>query len=203
MTALFKCRCIFRTRSLRWISSTSTRKELVSFLYPAYVVAKSNTLGIDGRLTTEYRLYSPSEIIQLLSASIIIVRMKHCPQKDDLIATTSDSGGIYLFDLSHHPTSPINSEPHPQYHLNAHTGPCPGLDWSMARKECLASGGTDHAVCIWDVYSAAAVTLQPTRVYAEQKGSVTVGETAELKRRQWRGIRTTATSWACAETIAT
>lgn len=145
MTALFKCRCIFRTRSLRWISSTSTRKELVSFLYPAYVVAKSNTLGIDGRLTTEYRLYSPGEIIQLLSASIIIVRMKHCPQKDDLIATTSDSGGIYLFDLSHHPTSPINSEPHPQYHLNAHTGPCPGLDWSMARER--VSGLRRHGPC--------------------------------------------------------
>lgn len=160
-------------------------------------------MGIDGRLTTEYRLYSPGEIIQLLSASTIIVRMKHCPQKDDLIATTSDSGGIYLFDLSHHPTSPINSEPHPQYHLNAHTGPCPGLDWSMARKECLASGRRGPCRLHLGRVLRGRRHPAPTRVYAEQKGSVTVGETAELKRRQWRGIRTTATSWACAETIAT
>lgn len=102
-------------------------------------------------------------------------RMRSCPQVSDLIATTDATGSVFLFDLARHPSSPFNTEAHPQYTLRSHKAVCHALDWSMIRKEYLASGGNDRSVCVWDIMSATTPSnMQPTREFAEQKGNVNV-----------------------------
>ncbi|CAG9329603.1 unnamed protein product [Blepharisma stoltei] len=89
-------------------------------------------------------------------------RIRVMPKHDDLIATKSPSGIVYIYDYTKHPNKSTNG---PQLILQGHSKEGFGLSWNTNNQNWLASGSDDHLVCVWDIAAAtdANSTLYPYR----------------------------------------
>ena len=91
------------------------------------------------------------------------------PQENSIIAATSDSGAVLVYDLRQHEKSPSDHVPHPQYKCSSHPVPVSSLSWSPSDKGHLASCAEGH-VCLWEI--ADGCSPVPEYDFAEQKGSI-------------------------------
>jgi histone-binding protein RBBP4 len=69
----------------------------------------------------------------------------------NLIATKSNSGMVYLFDTFKHPSTPKDSEFCPQFTLTGHATQGFALDWKHNKELQLISGDNDGIICLWDL----------------------------------------------------
>lgn len=91
-------------------------------------------------------------------------KVRVMPKRDDIIATKSPSGSVYIFDYTKHPN---RSTLGPQLTLKGHSKEGFGLSWSSIKTGYLASGSDDNLICIWDIMSGTEVnsTLNPIRTF--------------------------------------
>lgn len=92
-------------------------------------------------------------------------KIRVMPKRDDLIATKSPSGIVYVWDYTKHRSKSANS---PQFILQGHSKEGFGLSWNPNTQNWLASGSDDHLVCVWDINAASEAnsTLHPYRTLA-------------------------------------
>ena len=76
-----------------------------------------------------------------------------CPNNKFLIATTSSSGEILVFDYSKHPSKPKENDlvSKPQYRCVGHTEEGFALCWDPHSPRRLLSGANDGKVCLFDL----------------------------------------------------
>jgi histone-binding protein RBBP4 len=91
-----------------------------------------------------------------------INRIKYCPQNPDLIATSSDSGNIRIFDRTRKPNNfndndndnDINLQNNVESAdilLNFHNSESWSLDWNYHKKFTLATASNDGSIAIWNL----------------------------------------------------
>ncbi|CAG9329068.1 unnamed protein product [Blepharisma stoltei] len=87
------------------------------------------------------------------------------PKRDDIIATKSPSGNVYVYDYTKHPN---RSTQGPQLILKGHQKEGFGLAWNSIQSGLLASGSDDHLICIWDISAGTEGnnTIQPLRTFS-------------------------------------
>lgn len=75
------------------------------------------------------------------------------PQKENLIATKTNSGEVHIFDYYSNPTQPTNSDLNIEMRLIGHTKEGYGLSWSTFNEGYVCSGSDDCKVLLWDINS--------------------------------------------------
>lgn len=86
-----------------------------------------------------------------------IHRIKHCPHNLDLIATSSDSGSIRIFDRTKKPNNYNDSEfegnllETSDILLNYHNSASWTLDWNLQSPYKLAAAADDGSISIWNL----------------------------------------------------
>ncbi len=107
-------------------------------------------------------------------------RIRACPRRPEIVATWSDTGNVYAWDISPYANALENSQPapatnNPLYTFNGHTQEGYALDWSNVDNNTLASGSCDGTIY--------------THVLAEDAmklaGSVMAGHAASVEDIQW------------------
>lgn len=133
--------------------------------------------GINGRFTTDQRIIHDSKgsKIRLL------------PQDDKIVAATSTSGSVLVYDLREHEHSPIDHTPHPQHIFTVQTpsnstasgvsagsrvstgSSVPSVSWCSSERGSLAACGEGH-VCVFELGDASSAS--PLLDFTEQKGMI-------------------------------
>lgn len=84
-------------------------------------------------------------------------RARYMPQNHFLVATRGPSQDVYVFDLSKHPSFPVEGSGFsPQIVCTGHSKEGYALSWSPLKQGHLLSGSEDTTVCLWDVAGASA-----------------------------------------------
>ena len=74
------------------------------------------------------------------------------PFKENIIATKSSNGSVFIFNKHLHQTKPdATKKVGPQATLTGHTAEGYGLSWSKTDDNILISGSDDNLICIWDI----------------------------------------------------
>jgi histone-binding protein RBBP4 len=97
------------------------------------------------------------------------------PQKSNIVATKTNSGDIYIFDLTKHPKEPSKNDDKcsPQIKLKGHKKEGYGLCWSKKVEGRLVSGSDDYQICIWDdIFEEKEKVQNPTYKFSEHENVV-------------------------------
>lgn len=108
------------------------------------------------------------EVVHKIEHPGEVNKARYQPQNPDLLATFCVDGKILIFDRTKHPNQPTNpGKINPQIELLGHKQEGFGLNWNPHEEGCLASGGEDQTVCLWDLKTLGAEsrTLKPHRRY--------------------------------------
>lgn len=93
------------------------------------------------------------------------------PSFQNLIATKSSNGLLYLIDSDKHVESESNSAL--QLKLTGHSQEGYGLNWNNHQTNLLASGSDDKLVCVWDINGKSNDgALAPLHSFSEHQGIV-------------------------------
>lgn len=93
------------------------------------------------------------------------------PDSQNLIATKSSNGLLYLIDSDKHTGNESNSAV--QYKLSGHNQEGYGLNWNNTQSNLLASGSDDKLICVWDINGKSQEgTLAPIHTFSEHQGIV-------------------------------
>lgn len=92
-------------------------------------------------------------------------KARYQPQNPDIIATFAVDGRVLIFDRTKHSTLKSAGTPNPQIELHGHRKEGFGLAWNPHEAGCLASGGEDQTVCLWDLktLSQGSKIIKPSR----------------------------------------
>ena len=87
-----------------------------------------------------------------------------CPNNKFMIATTSSSGDVLVFDYSKHPSKPKENDlmSKPQYRCNGHSEEGFALCWDPHSPLRLLSGANDGKVCLFDLSQHAGARIDNT-----------------------------------------
>lgn len=96
-----------------------------------------------------------------LSPHCSISRMRYMPQNPSIVATTSSSSIINIFDTQRFPSLPTSKTITKTLELTGHDAEGYGLDWSRLQNGYLASGSNDCKICCWDIRGS----TTPLRTY--------------------------------------
>ena len=129
------------------------------FYCRALGLGKDPIKGINGRFVTEQRIVHDSAR----------ARIRSMPQESSVVAATSDSGTVLVYDLRQHEKSPSDHVPHPQHKCSSHSVPISSISWSPSDKGHLASCADGH-VCLWEI--GAGCSHSPEHDFTEQKGNI-------------------------------
>ncbi|MEN2497130.1 MAG: hypothetical protein MHMPM18_001556 [Marteilia pararefringens] len=95
-----------------------------------------------GRLDTQISIIHDQEVN----------RARIMPQNQNIIATTSPSSKVYIFDIAKHPSTPASqTEIKEQICLSGHTKEGFSLSWNVHNEGNLLSGANDSLICFWDI----------------------------------------------------
>ena len=85
--------------------------------------------------------------------------MECCPSNPEIVLSTGDSGGIYLFDFQKHPLSPVDNTMHPDAIYAGQYARCRTAGWSCLTNE-ISAGGDDGVICVWDSVDPSQCTMK-------------------------------------------
>lgn len=114
--------------------------------------------------TTESRI----KVVQKIKHDGEVNRARYMPQKQDIIATKTVSGDVYIFDRTKHPSKPLSDGTcQPELKLRGHIKEGYGLSWSPLKEGHILDASEDTTICHWDItaYTKEARTMEPFRVY--------------------------------------
>lgn len=81
-------------------------------------------------------------------------RARVMPQDEFFVATKTNTGKMFIFDVSKHPSTPADPTVcSPNVILNGHTKEGYGIDWNPNDKGILVSSSDDSTICIFDIQS--------------------------------------------------
>ena len=101
-------------------------------------------------------------------------KARYMPQQSNVIATTTPSGEVHIFDYFKHPSKPgQRDKAKPELVLVGHTKEGYGLCWNYQKRGHVLSGSNDGRVCLWDVESAtqANSSLEPLMSWEAHAGA--------------------------------
>ena len=82
-------------------------------------------------------------------------RARYMPLQYNVIATSTTSGEIHIFDYFKHPTKPSKGDlPRPELRLIGQDKEGYGLAWNSIRRGMILSAATDGKICNWDIESS-------------------------------------------------
>ncbi|CAG8476312.1 14164_t:CDS:10 [Gigaspora margarita] len=108
--------------------------------------------------TTESRI----KVVQKIKHDGEVNRARYMPQKQDIIATKTVSGDVYIFDRTKHPSKPLSDGTcQPELKLRGHIKEGP------LKEGHILDASEDTTICHWDItaYTKEARTMEPFRVY--------------------------------------
>ncbi|CAH1758079.1 8966_t:CDS:10 [Entrophospora sp. SA101] len=111
-------------------------------------------IGGYGSGATESKL----TIVQKINHDGEVNRARYMPQNQDIIATKTAKGDVYIFDRTKHPSKPVaDGIAHPELKLKGHTKEGYGLSWNPFKDGNIIDGSEDMTI-----YTK---TMDPIRVY--------------------------------------
>ena len=96
--------------------------------------------------------------IQIIEAAFIS-RLECCPSNPEIVLSTGDRGGVYLFDFQKQPISPVDSAMHPEAIYAGQFARCQTAGWSWLTNE-ISAGGDDGVICVWDSADPSQCTMK-------------------------------------------
>lgn len=95
-------------------------------------------------------------------------RARHMPQNPNVVATKTETGKVYVFDLTKHGATPVDNVCRPDLTLQGHSREGYGLCWSKKSEGLLLSAADEPGICLWDVNRATRenTNLQPISTYS-------------------------------------
>eukprot|EP00698_Gefionella_okellyi_P012364 TRINITY_DN3325_c0_g1_i1.p1 TRINITY_DN3325_c0_g1~~TRINITY_DN3325_c0_g1_i1.p1 ORF type:complete len:450 (+),score=71.83 TRINITY_DN3325_c0_g1_i1:78-1352(+) len=108
------------------------------------------------------------EIVQAIAHDGEVNRARYMPQNTSIIATKTNSGEVFIFDYTKHPSKPpADNVCKPQARLKGHKAEGFGLSWNVHQQGHLLSSASDHLICMWDISHATSANtiLEPVAVY--------------------------------------
>lgn len=79
-------------------------------------------------------------------------RVRYMPFQHNVIATSTPSGEIHVFDYFKHPTKPKKGDtPKPELRLVGQEKEGYGLTWNVFKKGTILAASTDGKICSWDI----------------------------------------------------
>lgn len=94
------------------------------------------------------------------------------PTIDNIVATKSSNGSVYIFDKFKHVIKPSGDEFKPNAILKGHDQEGYGLSWSEINTLNLASGSDDNKVCIWSLEKDVSGEIFPIITYTDHTNIV-------------------------------
>ncbi|CAG8441478.1 8362_t:CDS:10 [Ambispora leptoticha] len=107
-------------------------------------------------------------VVQRIKHDGEVNRARYMPQNQDIIATKTVSGDVYIFDRTKHLLRPVaTSICSPELRLKGHTKEGYGLAWNPFKEGHLLDASEDMTICHWDItgYTKDTRSLDPFRVY--------------------------------------
>ncbi|KAG9296065.1 hypothetical protein G9A89_011917 [Geosiphon pyriformis] len=107
-------------------------------------------------------------VVQRINHEGEVNRARYMPQNQDIIATKTISGEVYIFDRTKHPLKPAaNGTCSPELKLHGHIKEGYGVSWNPHKDGHLLDASEDMTICHWDItgYTKETHTMDPFRVY--------------------------------------
>jgi histone-binding protein RBBP4 len=114
------------------------------------------------------------EIVQKIDHIGEVNRARYMPQNPDILATSSSTGSVYVFDRTKHPLEPTGAFK-PDITLAYHSEEGYGLSWSPSVDVGkLLTGAGDSKIALWDItqFSTSKPELEPSQVFEFHTASV-------------------------------
>ncbi|KAI9027929.1 WD40-repeat-containing domain protein [Hyaloraphidium curvatum] len=121
--------------------------------------------GNEARLKITHRINHDGEVN----------RARYMPQNQTMVATKTNSGSVYIFDLTKHKLVPdADGVCTPDIRLVGQEKEGYGLAWNMIKRGSILSASEDTTVCLWDVmaFTKENRELQPLFTYRGHTGVV-------------------------------
>ncbi|CAG8444706.1 8692_t:CDS:2 [Funneliformis caledonium] len=105
-------------------------------------------------------------VVQRINHDGEVNRARYMPQDQNIIATKTVTGDVYIFDLTKHPTKPpAEGVCSPELKLRGHTKEGYGLAWNPFQSGHIIDASEDTTICHWDINGYTKETMEPYRVY--------------------------------------
>ncbi|GBC05864.1 hypothetical protein RclHR1_06480014 [Rhizophagus clarus] len=107
-------------------------------------------------------------VVQRINHDGEVNRARYMPQDQNIIATKTVTGDVYIFDLTKHPSRPLaEGVCNPELKLRGHTKEGYGLSWSPFEKGHILDASEDTTICHWNINgnTRETRTMEPFRVY--------------------------------------